>query len=269
MGIDLHIHTNFSDGTLSPEQVVKKAVELNLSAIAITDHDTTEGISPAIEEAKLTNIEVIPGIELNTHYYEQEIHILGYYFDYQGDYINEVLKKLQQNRVDRAKKIVEKLNRLGLNISYERVRGIASGPSIGRPHIAEAMIEKNYVNSIEEAFDKYIGEDAPAYVPREKLTPFEAIDIIKKAKGVPILAHPGLLKDQSVIDELIYYGIMGIEVYHSKHDKNQTEYYTELALEKGLLMTGGSDSHGEEPLLLGTIYVPEKVLSDLKKSRRQ
>jgi len=268
MGIDLHIHTKFSDGTLSPEQVVNKAIQLNLSAIAITDHDTTEGIYPALKKAKSTSLEVIPGIELSTHYSEQEVHILGYYFDYQGAYINNILKKLQQKRVDRAKKIVEKLNQLGIEISYERVRTIASGPSIGRPHIAEAMIEKHYVNSMKEAFDKFIGEDAPAYVHRAKLTPFEAINIIKQANGIPVLAHPGLLKDQSIIYDLIDNGIMGLEVYHSKHDENQTEYYIKVASENGLLMTGGSDSHGEEPLLLGTISVPDKVLSELKKSRK-
>lgn len=269
MSIDLHIHTTCSDGLLTPEQVVRKAVQLNLNAIAITDHDTTDGITRALQEAKSTNIEVIPGIEINTNYNGHEIHILGYYLDYQGNYINDILKDLQQKRVNRAKKIVYKLKNLGFDISYDEIRTIALGPSVGRPHIAQMMINKHYVNTIKEAFEKYLGESAPAYVPRTKLTPFEAIDIIKNAKGIPVLAHPGLLEEHSIIKELIDYGIMGLEAYHTKHDDVTTQNVINIAKEKDLLITGGSDSHGEEPLLLGALPIPNKILFELKKYKNR
>lgn len=265
MKIDLHIHTTFSDGKLTPAQIVQKSQAIGLKAIAITDHDTANGIPPAIDEAnKYRNIEVVPGIEINTYYNGEEIHILGYYIDYDSAELKYILSDILKKRVERAVKIVEKLKQLGINISFNDISKKATGPSIGRPHIAQILIEKGYVESMEEAFEKFLNPGSPAYVPRYKLTPFYAIDLIKKSRGIPVLAHPGLLHSNQIIDELVDYGIMGIEVYHKDHTYVQVKALIDFATEKNLLMTGGSDCHGDYPLLLGTLDVPYEFLQRLK-----
>ncbi|WP_422448737.1 PHP domain-containing protein [Thermoanaerobacterium sp. DL9XJH110] len=266
MKVDLHIHTVFSDGLLTPGQVVNEAHRLNLKAIAITDHDTTDGIPEAVEQAKkFPAMEVIPGIEINSYYNDEEVHILGYYIDYKGSYLKGVLQNLQAKRVKRAMTIVEKLKEMDINVSFENVRKKARGPSIGRPHIAAVLVENGYADSIEDAFEKYLNPGRPAYVPREKLTPFDAVDIIKKAEGIPVLAHPGLLEKKEIIDQLVEYGIMGVEAYHKDHSKQQTDYFIKFASSRGLTITGGSDSHGECPLLLGTVDASFECVRELKK----
>jgi predicted metal-dependent phosphoesterase TrpH len=268
MKIDLHIHTTYSDGLLTPAQVVQKARQLNLRFIAITDHDTTEGIPEALEEAKKNNnLEVIPGIEINTDYKNEEVHILGYYVDYSGNYLKKALEHMQSSRLKRAKLITEKLNLLGLNINLEEVMNKASCPSIGRPHIAAALVEKGFSESLQDAFDKYLNRGRPAYVPRERLTPFEAVDLVLNSSGIPILAHPGLIKNQNIIGELIQYGIKGLEVYHKEHSRLQTKHYINVAKHHSLLMTGGSDCHGREPLLLGTLDIPVEFVLKLKRKK--
>ncbi|HHW02782.1 MAG TPA: PHP domain-containing protein [Thermoanaerobacterales bacterium] len=265
MKVDLHIHTTFSDGRLTPAEVVKISHEMGLRAIAITDHDTVEGIPYAIEESrKYKNIEVIPGIEINTYYSDQEVHILGYFIEYNNVELKKKLSDLLQKRIERTRKITEKLIQLGINITFEEIKSRAQGPSIGRPHVARALIDKGYANSIEDAFDKFLNPGRPAYVPRYKITPFDAVDIIKLSNGIPVLAHPGLLGKKQIINELIDYGIMGIEVYHKDHNMEQVKYYMNIASEKKLLMTGGSDSHGETPLLLGTLDIPREFVLELK-----
>jgi len=267
MKVDLHVHTTFSDGLLTPQQVVKKAFKLNLQVIAITDHDTVDGVLPALIEAKnYKRPEVIPGIELSTHWNDQEVHILGYYIDFEDINLKKQLLDLQQNRIKRLEIILAKLNDVDVQINYEDVFKYSRGTSVGRPHVALALIEKGYVSSIKEAFEKYLGKGRPAYVPRKKLTPFDAIKIIKKSNGIPVLAHPGLLENDSIISELISDGIMGIEVIHKDHSQGDTAYYTKLALENNLLLTGGSDSHGEDPLLLGTLNVPLEYAIKLKEA---
>lgn len=265
MKIDLHIHTTFSDGKLTPAEVVRKSRALGLKAIAITDHDTVDGIPWAIDEAKkYKDIEVVPGIEINTYYDGQEIHILGYYIDYDTTELKNILLNLLQKRLARAVRIAEKLKKLGIDISFDEINEKATGPSLGRPHIAQILIEKGYAESMEEAFEKFLNPGRPAFVPRYKLTPFNAIDIIKKSKGIPVLAHPGLLYKTQIIKELVDYGIMGIEVYHKDHTSAQVKSLIDFATRKKLLMTGGSDSHGESPLLLGTLDVPWEFLPKLK-----
>lgn len=269
MYIDLHVHTTFSDGLLTPEQVVKMAIKLNLKAIAITDHDTVDGIRPALDEAKkYTGFEVVPGVELSTDWNNEEIHILGYYIDYNNSNLRTVLLSFQQKRRKRIEEIIAKLKNMGINISIEDVCAKSKGSSLGRPHIALVLVEKGYVGSVQEAFKNYLNKGKPAYVPKEKLTPFSAIDIIKQNSGIPVLAHPGLLEDNSIINELISYGIMGIEVVHKSHNKPQVAYYTKLALDNNLLLTGGSDSHGETPLLLGSFDIPLDYFYRLKEIKR-
>ncbi|KXG76892.1 Phosphoribosyl 1,2-cyclic phosphate 1,2-diphosphodiesterase [Fervidicola ferrireducens] len=269
MRVDLHIHTIYSDGTLTPEQVVDKAFSLKLRAIAITDHDTVEGIEPALNRAKeYLSFEVIPGIEINSFYLDEEVHILGYYIDWKSSILRLTLKALQEERIERTKRIIEKLKDLGIEINLEDISEKASCASIGRPHIAMALVEKKVVSSIEEAFEFYLDKGKPAYVPREKITPYYAVDIVKKSGGISVLAHPGKVKNQSIVKSLINYGIQGIEVYHKDHDEEKVQYYQSIAAKYGLLMTGGSDCHGK-PLIMGSQPVPYEYVAQLKQLKKR
>jgi 3',5'-nucleoside bisphosphate phosphatase len=248
MKVDLHTHTTASDGIDPPEQVVNRAFERGIHTIAITDHDTTDGIEEALKAAEsMDGMEVIPGIEISTLYNGQDIHILGYFIDYKDNIFQEKLKELQEVRKKRNIMMVEKLKELGIEITLEEVnkRKKHKGGNIGRPHMAEVMIEKGYVSSLREAMDKYLGRGKKAYVTPPRISPFEAVDIIKQAKGVPIVAHPGLYNDPDLILKLINYGIAGIEVYHSDHEKEVEDLYLKMAEDHNVLKTSGSDYHGE------------------------
>ena len=266
---DLHIHTTASDGLMSPKEVVRWASLKRLAAIGITDHDTVNGIGPAEEASSEYGIELVPGIELSTLYEEEEIHILGYYIDYHAAWFLNTLEKIQNSRYERAKNIVGKLNRLDIDITLEQVKSIADDGTIGRPHIARAMIDKGYINNIKEAFKSYIGKGCPAYVERYKLSCGEAIDIIKRLGGISVLAHPGLIRNKAHIGNIIDLGIDGIEVYHSKHDDDTVRYALAIATSRKLLITGGSDCHGmkvnNEPIL-GNCTVDYKYVQKLKEA---
>ena len=262
MKVDLHIHTIYSDGLLTPEQVVKKAFELDLKAISITDHDTIDGISSAMNEVeKCPGLEVIPSIELSTDWGGDEIHILGYYLNYKDLDLRTRLSNFQQKRRIRVERIISKLQNMGIDVSIKDVK--SRGSSLGRPHVASALIRKGYATSVQEAFDKYLNKGKPAYVPKKKLTPLNAINMIKQNKGIPVLAHQDCSKPKCNL-ELIDYGIMGIEVIHKDHNQAQTAYYTKLAKDNNLLLTGGSDCHGKAPLLLGSFNIPLKYVDKLK-----
>jgi len=264
---DLHTHTTASDGLMSPREVVRWAGVKRLKAVGITDHDTVNGIAPAIEASASYGVEVVPGIELSTLYEKEEIHILGYYIDYKAEWFLAALKKIQNSRFERAERIVGKLQELGMEITLEQVKNIAEDGAIGRPHIARAMINKGYITNIKDAFREYIGKGGPAYVDRYKLECGEAIEMIKKLGGISVLAHPGLIKSKEYIGRILDLGIDGIEVYHSKHDEDTVRYALAIAQSRKLLVTGGSDCHGimlnNEPII-GNCSVDYKYVQMLK-----
>ncbi len=277
--IDLHLHTTYSDGSHSPTEVIRFAHEVGVIALAITDHDIVDGIPEATEAGKQVGIEVIPGIELSSRFDGRETHILGYFFDWQDTTLQTRLTHQQTSRHERNPRVVEKLNQLGLELSYEDVKAKAGGGSVGRPHIANVLVDKGYVNSTKEAFDRYLAEGGPAYVVRELPDSSEAIAWIREAGGVPVLAHPHWTKRkgqelQVMCSTLKEAGLMGIEVFYGTHTKRQTSEYLELARKLDLLMTGGSDFHGAaKPDIQvgrgrGDLKVTDKLLEPLRKAAR-
>ncbi|MCS7230904.1 MAG: PHP domain-containing protein [Elusimicrobiota bacterium] len=275
--VDLHIHTIYSDSNLSPKELIEYAKKLNLSAVGITDHDTTDGIEEAIKEANKYGIEVVPGIEISAIFNgssENEVHILGYYIDWQDEELQEKLKLFRKARIERAYKILEKLKLVGINIDVEKIITKNNNSSIGRLHFARLLVEQKRVNSIKEAFDLYLGYGRCAYVPKFMFSVEEAISMILKAKGIPVLAHPyiSIYNDNESFKKLIKQGIKGIEVFHSNHHKNVEEELMLIAEKYGLLITGGSDCHGKLDnleVLLGSIKVPYVYLENLKKYKER
>ncbi len=241
---DLHIHTTASDGTSKPSEVVRMAEKLGLSAVAITDHDTMEGISEAEAEAERCGIEVLSGVELSTEYNGLEVHVLGYCIDPSNEVFGEYLHTFKNARYTRAEKMVSKLRDLGININFDSVLELAGTGSVGRAHIARALMNAGKISSMAEAFDKYIGFGKAAYVPRLKLSPEDMVRAVIRVGGVPVLAHPGITCADDLIIYLIEHGLQGIEVYHPKHTREMQQHYLALCRKYGLIATGGSDFHG-------------------------
>lgn len=244
MRIDLHTHTNASDGLLAPAALVRAARAAGLSVVGIADHDTVNGIAEALSAAEAEGITLVPGVEINAYHGAFEYHILGYFLDHRDARLAVALAGLREARVRRMEKIVGLLGGLGMELPPEEVLALAGDGSVGRPHIARAMAARGYVSSIREAFDRFIGEGKPAYAPRSKLSPSEAIAVIKGAGGLPVLAHPGLWPGDELIPQLAAWGIVGIEAYTPDHTEEQIARYLALARELGLVVTGGSDYHG-------------------------
>ena len=247
--IDLHVHTTFSDGTFTPQEVVRFAKEKGLFAIAITDHDTTDGVKDAIEEGERLGLKVVSGVEISADF-EIEMHILGLFIDIDNEFLQQKLKMLEKFRKERNPQIIKKLRQMGYNISMEEVEKLALGEMIGRPHIAKVLVQKGYFSTTKEVFEKLLGFGKPAYVKKEKLKPQEAIEAIKKAGGLAILAHPHkylYLEEgsENVFLELKEYGLDGIEVFHSDHNQIETSMLLEIAKKLDLAISGGSDFHGE------------------------
>ena len=261
MKVDLHIHTTASDGRLSPEEIVHVAAEQGLSVIAITDHDSLAGIEPALLAAEsVPSLRVIPGVEINTDIPNGEIHILGYFIDNRDEKLNQALQKLRSAREARALKMIARLGELGIDIAWNRVMELAGGASVGRPHIAQAMLEGGYISSFREAFTKYIGRLGPAYVERERLSPQEAVKLIANARGLPLLAHPA---DIDNVEELVVnlkgVGLVGLEAYYDGYDRKVINSFVHLAVKHRLITSGGSDFHGfgtDNETPIGGVEVP-------------
>jgi 3',5'-nucleoside bisphosphate phosphatase len=275
--IDLHLHTTHSDGSLSPTKVLWLAHKAGVTALAITDHDIVTGIPEALAAGAELGIEIIPGVEISSRVGDSELHILGYCLHWQDPELNQRLAFLRESRHSRNPQIIERLRALGLDVTYEEVRALAGTDAVGRPHIARLLMDKKYVTSAKDAFDRYLADGRPAYVARELPNPADAIAWIRAAGGVAVLAHPTWAKVSgegltTLLTTLKTAGLGGIEVHYSTHTKRQTTEYLDLAKRLDLLVTGGSDFHGvtKPDIEVGTgrgdLKVSEKLLDPLKKA---
>ena len=267
MSADLHIHTAFSDGTHTPEEIVELAKKADLGTIAITDHDVVAGIDGAQKKGEGVGVEVIPGIEFTTEAFDTEIHILGYFIEHHDPKLIEAITKIQKGREKRIFKICEKLKGLGINLDPQKVFEIAGHRAAGRPHVARALVAEGYVKDFREAFDKYIDFHGPAYVSHYKLSPEEAVKLVISAKGIPVYAHPAVSNCDRIIPDLMLAGLAGIEVYCTGHNHRQTQHYLNLARKYGLLASGGSDYHGFKSgreVKLGELTIPDELVEKLR-----
>jgi predicted metal-dependent phosphoesterase TrpH len=270
---DLHIHSTASDGRLTPAEVVQEAARRGLKFMSLTDHDTVDGIAPAKAAVKsFPGLKLIPGVEISTDIPEGEVHVLGYFIDYTGKELRAKLEGFRNSRFKRARGMVAKLDKLGVHLDWQRIEQIAGDSVMGRPHIAQAMLEKGYINSFKQAFTDYLGRDGPAYVEREKLTPAEAVALIIKARGLAVLAHPFTAGDPEVLTrELKTAGLAGIETYYDNYTKDEVSLLANLAQKHNLIATGGSDFHGidSSETVIGGSDLPlesvEKLIAKAKK----
>ncbi len=280
MKTDLHIHTYYSDGVFSPEKIVDTAIDVGLQVIALTDHDNVLSYGVAKDYLKKNNnedkLEVIQGVEINTLYKNYEVHILGYFMDTNNSDFQNLLKIQQQARIKQTKEIITLLaKKEGIKIKFEDIKKqVAEGGSIGRPHIAKAITNAGGTSNVMEAYAKYIHDDSPVYVPRKTVSPHDAVEIIYDAGGVPVIAHPHDLDiAESLIKELMSFGLRGIEAYHRKHSPACVEYFSSMAEELGLIVTGGSDFHAPNimngQIILGKNFVPDWVYDKLVQEKKQ
>lgn len=274
MGVDLHTHTTVSDGVLEPEELVELAAQQGVQYLAITDHDATDGLDRAIAKAtEYPPLTLIPGIELGTDVPGGEVHLLGYFIDYKDADFQAILSRFREGRKGRATRMVENLARMGMPLDWSRVQEISGDGAIGRPHVAQALLEKGYVADIQEAFAKYIGRDGPAYAERDKLTPAEAVEIVVSVDGLPVVAHPGEIANlEELLAELKRVGLVGMEVYYAYYPEDLVNRLRGLAEKYDLVPCGGSDYHGEGLAArteLGSVDVPVESVQRLVSLSRQ
>lgn len=269
MFADLHLHTNFSDGTYTPEELASQAARHQLAAIALTDHDTVEGCERAANACKALEIEFITGTELTAEHNENEIHILGYFLDTRNQMLLSEIAKFQAVRQKRIHEMVARLNELNVPLRSDDVFALANCRSPGRPHVARALVKAGLCGSLDEAFERFLKKHRPAWVPKAKISALTAIELIHQANGLAIMAHPGLNRSDEVIPELVEAGLDGIECFHTKHSTATSEHYLEIADKFNLLVTGGSDCHGlsKGKPLIGTIKLPYQHVEKLKAAR--
>jgi len=260
--IDLHVHTTASDGSLSPAECVREALARDVTLLGISDHDTLEGIPAAQDAARELGLVLVPGVELSVGSGEHEIHVLGYFVDVGDAALGHVLATLRGARDRRNEGILLRLSQLGAPVDPARLQQIAGTGSVGRPHIAKALVEAGHVSSEGEAFGRYLARGKPGYVGRERLSPSEAAQAIRRAGGIPVLAHPAKIGPRQTIEEIVDQGMDGLEVFHSDHNERKVALLMDIAQDRHLLITGGTDSHGphsDRPISIGSVDIPPWV----------
>ena len=263
---DLHLHTQFSDGTFTPEELVERASKLGFAAIALTDHDTVEGCARAAAACAASGMEFISGTELTAEHAGTEVHILAYFVDTQNQVLLTRIAGFQSVRQNRIREMVAALNQLGIPLQAESVFALANCKSPGRPHVARALVKEKLIGSLDEAFERYLKKGRPAWVPKTKMSALEAVELIHQAGGLAVMAHPGLNRTDEIIPELVAAGLEGIECFHTKHSTAMAERYLGIADKYHLLVTGGSDCHGFSKVkpLIGTVKLPYEHVQKLK-----
>ena len=269
MRIDLHTHTTASDGLLDAPALIAEASTRGVGLLAVSDHDTTASVDAAIDAGRKAGVEVWPAVELSCDVEAGEVHVLGYFVDHRLPWFQALLDRLRAGRLHRAQRMVERLAALGAPVDFAHVAALAGGGAIGRPHVARALVGAGWVRTVPEAFERYIGRHGPAYVERLKVTPGEAVTILRAAGGLAVLAHPGWARNDELISGLVASGLDGIEVYYPDHTPSLVSHYAALARQYGLLVTGGTDFHGGDlatRVVVGGQYVPEEVIQPLREA---
>ena len=266
---DLHLHTQFSDGTFTPEELVLRAQQNGLACIAVTDHDSVEGCARAAAACAAVKMDFIPGAELTAEHADTEVHILGYFLDITDEEFLARIARFQVVRQNRIHEMVAALNQLGIPLKAESVFALANCKSPGRPHVARALVKEKLIGNLDEAFDKYLKKGRPAWVPKTKMSALEAVNLIHQAGGLAVIAHPGLNRTDEIIPDLVDAGMDGIECFHTKHSTVMSERYLEIADKYHLLVTGGSDCHGysKKAPLIGTVKLPYEHVEQMKVAR--
>jgi predicted metal-dependent phosphoesterase TrpH len=270
--IDLHAHTNASDGEHSPEELVQIARARDVAYLGIADHDTIAGLERAVAAARQhDDIEIVPAVEFSTDWEKREIHVLAYLVDYTDAATIALADKFREGRLGRAQKILAKLDALGVAVEFDKVAAIAGDAAIGRPHVARALVEAGHVATVQEAFDLYLASDKPAYVAYESASPRQAVEMIRAVGAVPVLAHP--YDAQRIVPELVEIGLVGLECYYAQYAEPQRRELVDLAKQYGLIATGGSDFHGLHRMghmsALGEVNVPLAAVEKLKQAKAQ
>lgn len=276
--IDLHVHSTFSDGTNTPEELVELAAKVGITSLALTDHDGMLGIDRFLEACRIHGVRGVPGVEISVDFKGGTMHMLGYFLNHKDDKVEAALSRIRDGREERNQLILERLNKLGFAVSWEEVAKLAKEDVVGRPHFAQVLIEKGYVKKKEDAFDHYLGKGKPAYVDRFRLTVEESVALIRGAGGVPVLAHPftldlGRRRMRVLLAELVAQGLQGIEAYYAEHSHDQQRFCLSQARELGLAVSGGSDFHGAmNPncrlgIGFGSLKVPDELV-DLLQAKR-
>ena len=270
MFADLHLHTFFSDGTFTPEELVARASQIGFRAIALTDHDTLEGCARAAAACAAAQMEFIPGTELTAEHADVEVHILAYLVDTQNKVLLARIAEFQAVRQERIREMVAALNQQGIPLKAEAVFALANCKSPGRPQVARALVKEKLIGNLDEAFEKYLKKGRPAWIPKTKMSALEAVELIHQAGGLAVMAHPGLNRTDEIIPDLVDAGLDGIECFHTKHSTAMAERYLEFAEKYHLLVTGGSDCHGFSKIkpLIGTIKLPYAYVQRLYAAKK-
>ena len=263
---DLHLHTQFSDGTFTPEELVLRAQQKGLACIALTDHDSVEGCARAAAACAAVQMDFVPGAELTAEHNDIEVHILGYFLDVTDEKFLARIATFQSVRQNRIREMVAALNQLGIPLKAESVFALANCKSPGRPHVARTLVKENLIGSLDEAFERFLKKGRPAWVPKTKMSALEGVELIHQAGGLAVMAHPGLNRSDEIIPDLVAAGLDGIECFHTKHSTAMSERYLEIAEKCNLLVTGGSDCHGfsKNKPLIGTVKLPYEHVEKLK-----